>query len=92
MCALRYRADTQVGPYNGIRNDDNTVKMIRHDHELVRFDRGEFAFQFKPLTLDCYTSTAQLHGVVDNLTEQTGSILCNDGHKIRTALSVIVLS
>ena len=46
MCALRYRADTQVGPYNGIRNDDNTVKMIRHDHELVRFDRGEFAFQF----------------------------------------------
>ena len=44
MCALRYRADTQVGPYNRIRDDDNTVKMIRHDHKFVRLDYRNLPF------------------------------------------------
>jgi hypothetical protein len=45
---LRYRADTQVGPYSRIRDDDDTVKMIRYDYELLGFDHRKVAVQFQP--------------------------------------------
>ncbi len=50
MCPPVRRADTQVGPYIG--DDNNAVKMIGHDREIVGFDCVKFVVQFKPPTFN----------------------------------------
>ena len=80
MCALRYRADTQVGPY---RNYDDTVKMTRHDDKFIGHDREKFTVQFKPLFFNHPARIVQLYCAVLNHVEQTHPVLRADRDKIR---------
>lgn len=89
VCIVWYRADTQVGPYNRIRNDDNTVKMVRHDYEFIGFDGRKFLVQFKPPMSNHSSGIVQLRSAVRHVAEQTGPVLCADGHKIRGWLDLI---
>jgi hypothetical protein len=41
------RADTQVCPYD-FMDENDTVKMVRHDDEIPQRDRWEFVRQFIP--------------------------------------------
>jgi hypothetical protein len=72
------------------RNEDDTVKMIRHDHEFVDLDRCKFTVQFKPPSFNHPPGVIQSHLTRRYVAEQTRPILCADGHEIRSRLSVIV--
>jgi hypothetical protein len=83
------RADTQVGPYNRISNDNYSVAMIWHDDKFIRFDGLKFSCQFQPPTFNHFTRTIWPHSTVDNLAKYTLSILRYNSNEVRAWLGVI---
>ena len=66
------------------------MKMIWHDYEFVRFDRGKFVVQCKPPTFDHAPGIVQPYFSIHDLAEQALAVLCADGHEIPPRLRVVV--
>jgi hypothetical protein len=70
------------------RND--AVNVVWHNHERIAFNTRVMIWQFVPLRLNDATELICAHFTIDNLTEQTRTILCHSRNEIRPALRVIV--
>lgn len=73
-------------------DDDNSVKMIGHDHELIQRYKGETLSQVAPGLHDSLSALVQNNHIIPNLSKQTFPALNTDGHKIHAGLCIIEFS
>jgi hypothetical protein len=77
-----------VRPYGGIIcnvgiiQNDNTVKMVRHNHEIVQFDFGPNRWRPQPFFVDDLSNVIQFHFVADNFSEEALPFIGAECHKV----------
>ena len=79
------RAATGGRPYGA----DDSVDVVGHDHKSIGFDAGIFVWYFIPYRLHHFSGIIENHFSVNDITEQTYSVLHTDGHEIGPGLRII---
>lgn len=56
-------------PYHIIRYHDNSMHMIRHDHELIQCNIRKMAGNFQPVISGNFSDVVQVHYTINYFTE-----------------------
>ncbi|MFA5653990.1 MAG: hypothetical protein WDA72_07765, partial [Desulfomonilia bacterium] len=81
---------TAVRPYRITRNDYNPVEMIWHDDPGVQFDFMAYCAGFYPFIRNDFPCVIQSHFALNDVPEQTLSILGAKGDEIGACLRIII--
>lgn len=73
-----------------INQNNNPMRMIRHDDECPQFHVPIMIFQVKPCIADDVSIAVQPHFPIHHIAEQAFPLPCNNGHKICACLRIII--
>ena len=76
-------------PY-GVGDEDNTVKMIGHDHPFIQFNFLSNLGRMYPFLSDDGTNVIQTHSPLADIAKPTLPLVGAKGKKIRPWLSIVV--
>jgi len=70
---------------------DDPMDVIGHDDEMIIVDMWEMIRYLMPGCFHDHANGTQLHITSHHPAEDTGMLVCDDGHEIRPGLGIIVI-
>jgi len=87
---LSIRGGSLLRPYR-IGNVNDSMDMIRHDYECIRFDALEVFRQFTPYQLGLQTIWIELHFASDNVSKSADTLVRHNRDEICSDLCVVIV-